>query len=79
MTITPQRQGVVLLPRLPPSSCGVVVTVTLSKTSALLASGGEASALAVLVHGLDDPVDAGVLADDFVLGVDEDDLEVLVG
>ena len=79
MTITPQRQGVVLLPRLSPSSRGVVVAVTLSETSALLASGRETSALAVLVHRLDDPVDAGVFADDFVLWVDEDDLEVLVG
>ena len=79
MTITPQRQGVVLLPRLPPSGSGVVVAVTLPETSALLASGCETSALAVLVHGLDDPVDAGVLADDLVLRVNEDDLEVLVG
>jgi hypothetical protein len=79
MTITPKRQGVVLLPRLSPSGRGVVVAVTLSEASALLASGGEASALAVLVHGLDDPVDAGVFADDFVLRVDEDDLEVFVG
>jgi hypothetical protein len=79
VTITPQRQSVVLLPGLPPPSSGMVVAMTLSKTSALLASGGETSTLAVLVHGLDDPVDAGVLADDLVLGIDEDDLEVLVG
>ena len=79
MTITPKRQGIVFLPRLSPSSRGVVVAVTLSETSALLASGCETSALAVLVHGLDDPVNAGVLADDFVLRVDEDDLEVFVG
>jgi hypothetical protein len=31
-----------------------------------------------LVHRLDDPVDAGVAADRLVLGVNEDDLEVLV-
>jgi len=53
--------------------------VALVETTRLLASGGEAAHLAVLVHGLDDPVDAGVLADGLVLGVDEDDLEVLVG
>jgi hypothetical protein len=79
MTITPKRQGVVLLPRLSPSGRGVVVAMTLSETSALLASGCETSALAVLVHRLDDPVDAGVLADNFVLRVDENDLEVLIG
>ena len=67
------------LPRLPPSGSGVIVAMALPETSALLASGGEASALAMLVHRLDDPVDTGVLADDLVLRVDEDDFEVLVG
>lgn len=32
-----------------------------------------------LVDGVADPVDAGITADSLVLGVDEDDLEVLVG
>jgi hypothetical protein len=32
-----------------------------------------------LVNGVDDPVDAGILADSLVLGVDENDFEVLVG
>ena len=31
------------------------------------------------MDGLDDPVDAGVAADSLVLGVNEDDLVVLVG
>ena len=31
------------------------------------------------MDGVDDPVDAGILADGLVLGVNEDDLEVLVG
>ena len=57
---------------------GVVVAVTLAKTTVLLASAGKATGLAVLVHGLGDPVDAGVAADRLVLGVDEDDLVVLV-
>lgn len=34
----------------------------------LLALGGETSGLAVLVHGVDDPVDTGVAADGLVLG-----------
>jgi hypothetical protein len=34
---------------------------------------------AYLVNGVDDPVDAGILADGLVLRVNEDDLEVLVG
>ena len=67
------------LPGLPAASGGVVVAVTLVETAGLLAGGGEATGLAVLVDGVDDPVDAGVDADGLVLGVDEDDLVVLVG
>ena len=53
--------------------------MTLVETTRLLAGGGETTSLAVLVDGVDDPVDAGILADGLVLGVNEDDLEVLVG
>jgi hypothetical protein len=53
--------------------------VALAQTTGLLAGGGEAAGLAVLVDRVDDPVDAGIAADGLVLGVDEDDLEVLVG
>lgn len=53
--------------------------MALVETTRLLAGGGEAAGLAVLVNGGDDPVDAGVDADGLVLGVDEDDLVVLVG
>ncbi len=67
------------LPCLPPASCALVVLVSPTKTTALLASGCKATALAVLVDGVDDPVDAGVAADGLVLRVDEDDLVVLVG
>jgi hypothetical protein len=67
------------LPRLPPSGSGVVVLVSTTKTTALLAGGGETTALAVLVDGLDDPIDTRVAADGLVLRVDEDDFVVLVG
>ena len=67
------------LPGLSAASLGLVVTVTLVETTGLLAGGGKATSLAVLVDGVDDPVDAGVDADGLVLGVDEDDLVVLVG
>ena len=53
--------------------------MSLVKTPALLPRGRKPTHLAVLVHGLDDPVDAGVLADGLVLRVDEDDFKVLVG
>lgn len=67
------------LPGLPAASRGVVVLVTTAETTALLAGGGETARLAVLVDGVDDPVDAGITADGLVLGVDKDDLVVLVG
>lgn len=79
LPVTPERQSVVSLPGLSPASAGLVELVAAAETTGLLASGGEATLLAVLVHWLDDPVDAGVLADGLVLGVNEDDLEVLVG
>lgn len=67
------------LPGLSSSGGGLVVTVTLAKSTGLLASGSETARLAVLVDWGDDPVDAGIAADGLVLRVDEDDLEVLVG
>ena len=67
------------LPGLPATSGGLVVLVTTAKTSALLAGGGQAAKLTMLVDWVDDPVDAGILADGLVLWVDEDDLVVLVG
>lgn len=79
LSVAPQGQGVVLLPGLPAAGLGLGVAVALVETTGLLASGGEAARLAVLVDGVDDPVDAGVNADGLVLGVDEDDLVVLVG
>lgn len=67
------------LPRLPAAGSGLVVAVALVETTRLLAGGGKTTRLAVLVDGVDDPVDPGVDADGLVLGVDEDDLVVLVG
>jgi len=56
----------------------VIVTVTLSETAVLLADGGKTASLPTLVYGIDDPVDTGVTADGFVVGVDENDFKVLV-
>ncbi len=59
---------------------GVVGAVTLdSKTTVLSAGRGEASSLTVLVHRVDDPVDARIVSDGDVLRINKDDLEVLVG
>ena len=46
----------------------MVVPRTLAQTPVLLALGGETSGLAVLVHGVGDPVDSGVSADSLVVG-----------
>jgi hypothetical protein len=79
LAVAPEGEGVVPLPGLPSARSSVVVLVSTTKTTALLAGGGKTTALAVLVDGLDDPVDTGIAADGLVLGVDEDDFVVLVG
>jgi hypothetical protein len=68
----------VSLPDLGATAAGCVEAVALVEATRLLARGSEAAALAALVDGVDDPVDAGVQADGLVRGVDEDDLVVLV-
>ncbi len=67
------------LPGLPAAGLGLVVAVALVEAAGLLAGGGKATGLAVLVDGGDDPVDARVAADGLVLVVDQDHLVVLVG
>lgn len=79
LSVSLQVERVVPLPRLPPACRRLGVRVTLAETARLLAGGRQASGLAVLVHRVHDPVDARITADGLVLGVDEDDLVVLVG
>lgn len=79
LPVAPEVESVVPLPGLPPASVGLVVPVALLETSALLAGSRKTTAFTVLVNGVDDPVDAGIAANSLVLGIDEDDLEVLVG
>ena len=79
LPVAPEGEGVVPLPGLPATSGSVVVLVATAETTALLAGGGETTRLAVLVDGVDDPVDAGIATDGLVLGVNKDDLVVLVG
>lgn len=49
------------------------------ETTVLATSGGETTEFTVLVDRVDDPVDAGIVADGIVAGVDGDNLIVLVG
>ena len=58
---------------------GVVGAVTLhTQTTVFATSRCKASSLAVLVHGVYDPVDAGVVSDRDVLGIDKDDFIIFV-
>jgi len=61
-----------------PGGVVVVVLVALPETPVPLSLGGETTSLPVLVDGVGDPVDSGISSDSLVLGVDEDDLVVLV-
>ena len=59
---------------------GVVGPVSLDAQATVLASSrGESPSFAVLVYRVADPVNARVIADDNVHGVNHDDLVVLVG
>ena len=61
-----------------PAALRLVEAVALANTAALLAGRSKTTGLTVLVNGVGDPVDAGIAADGLVVGVDTDDLEVLV-
>ena len=49
------------------------------ETTTLLTRAGKTTHLTMLMGGVTDPVDAGIVADGVVEGVDHDDLEPLVG
>ena len=56
----------------------MVVTIALAEATVLLANAGKTASLAPLVDGVDDPVDPGITANRLVVGVNEDNLVVLV-
>mmetsp|Transcript_16026 Transcript_16026/g.25872 ORF Transcript_16026/g.25872 Transcript_16026/m.25872 type:complete len:249 (-) Transcript_16026:5-751(-) len=79
LTVTLERQKLVALPGAALGGASFVVVVALSAQTAVFAAcRGEAAHFAVLVHGVADPVDSGVAADDLVHRVDHDHLEVFV-
>jgi len=78
-TVAAEGEGLVALPGGSPGWPVLVVGVALAaQATVLLASRGEATELAVLVHILAQPVDPGVVADGSVGNINEDDLKVLV-
>jgi hypothetical protein len=80
LTVSAERN---LVPALPGggsgSSNGLVEPVSLSKRSGLSSSRGETPHFSVLVDGVDDPVNAGIISDDLVGRIDKNDLVVFVG
>jgi hypothetical protein len=64
------------LPSLPPTSCGLVESMTLAQSTGFLASCGKPPRFAVLMNGVDYPINAGVPSNSLVLRIDQDDLEV---
>lgn len=75
LTVTAQDLGVAALPRsaLGRAELGGLHGALVAETAVLAAGGGESTLLAVLVAALADPVDAGVLTDGLVEGVNHDD------
>ena len=81
LSVSPQLERVSVLPGcVGRPALDVVGSVTLlSKTSALSARRRQTSHLSVLVHGVADPVDLGVVSDRVVRRVHENHIVVLVG
>ena len=67
------------LPSLSAASSRLVELVTPAQTPVLLSCGSQTSQLAMLVNGVDDPIDTGITSNGFVLWVHQDNLVVLVG
>ena len=64
LTVTGEREGVVSTPG--GTTRGLVESVTLTKTTVLLAFSGETSGFTVLVDRVADPVDTSVSSDSLV-------------
>ena len=80
LTVSAERNLVPALPSgSPGSSNGLVEPVSLSKRPGLSSGRGETPHFSVLVNGVDDPVDAGIVSDDLVGRIDENNLVVFVG
>ena len=79
LTIATEREGVVALPGSTTRRTDRVSAVALVfQATGLLASSSETAHFTVLVYGSDDPVDAGIVANLLMSGVDQNDFIVLV-
>jgi hypothetical protein len=80
LTVATKREGVATFPvAIPTSALGLVEAVTLAKTTVLVAGSSQTAHFTMLVHGIDDPVDAGITTDSLVAGIHQNDFIVLVG
>merc|ERR1719309_628871 len=80
LSLPAQLETVLPEPGSPPrASLCLVELVSLTKATRLLASSSQAPELPVLLDGSAHPVDLGISPDSRVVGVDHDDLKVLVG
>lgn len=80
LSVAAEDLGVASLPRSTARRTEAMGSVSLVlETTVLATSGGETTEFTVLVDRVDDPVDAGIVADGIVAGVDGDNLIVLVG
>lgn len=79
LTVAAEGEGVAAQPGSVLGGVGGVVAKSLSETTGLASSGGKTTSLTVLVDRGDDPVDTSIVTDGVVVGVNQDDLEVLVG
>merc|ERR1719309_168935 len=80
LSLPAQLETVLPEPGSPPrASLSLVELVSLTKPTRLLASSSQAPELPVLLDGSAHPVDLGISPDSRVVGVDHDDLKVLVG
>jgi hypothetical protein len=79
LTVTTEGDGVAALPGSVLGRVGLGMSESLSDSTGLASSGGKTTSLTVLVDRGDDPVDASIVTDGVVVGVDQDDLVELVG
>mmetsp|Transcript_19721 Transcript_19721/g.41207 ORF Transcript_19721/g.41207 Transcript_19721/m.41207 type:complete len:275 (-) Transcript_19721:33-857(-) len=81
LTVAAELEGVAALPggRRGATDDAIAAVAALAQATARAAGRREAAQLAVLVRRVADPVDARIVADGIVCGVDHDDLVVLVG
>lgn len=80
LTVTTHRLGVETLPvgTVRAADC-VVCSVSLDTKTSVFATGRcESPALAVLVNGVDDPVDSRIISNNYVLRIHHDHLEIFV-